>query len=72
MLGRGEDALADLRIALKPDAADWVQGRAHVELARLAKQRGDHPGAIREADEATALCEKSGDPICVAEAKKLK
>ncbi|HEX4566494.1 MAG TPA: hypothetical protein VH138_07660, partial [Vicinamibacterales bacterium] len=72
MLGRGEEALADLRIALKPDAAGWVQGRAHVELARLAKQRGDQPGARREADQATALCEKNGDPICVAEAKKLK
>jgi tetratricopeptide (TPR) repeat protein len=72
MLGRGEEALADLRIALKPDAAAWVQGRAHVELARLAKRRGDQPGARREADEATALCEKNGDPICVAEAKKLK
>jgi hypothetical protein len=57
---------------LKPDAAGWVQGRAHVELARLAKQRGDQPGARREADQATALCEKNGDPICVAEAKKLK
>lgn len=72
MLGRGEDALGDLRIALKPDAAAWVQGRAHVELARLAKQRGDQPGTIREADAATALCEKGGDPMCVAEAKKLK
>jgi tetratricopeptide (TPR) repeat protein len=72
LLGRGEDALGDLRIALKPDAAGWVQGRAHVELARLAKQRGDQRGAAKEADEATALCEKSGDPICVAEAKKLK
>jgi tetratricopeptide (TPR) repeat protein len=72
MLGRGEDAMGDLRIAVKPDAAGWVQGRAHVELARLAKQRGDQPAAVREADEAMALCEKDGDAICVAEAKKLK
>ena len=72
MLGRREAALADLRQALAPDAAGWVQGRAHVELARLAKQQGDRPAARREADTAATICEKNGDPICVADAKKLK
>jgi tetratricopeptide (TPR) repeat protein len=72
MLGRREKALADLRAALVPEAAGWVQGRAHVELARLAKQQGDKAGARREAEAAAALCETNGDPICVADAKKLK
>jgi len=72
MLGRREEALADLRAALVPEAAGWVQGRAHVELARLAKQQGDKAGAHREAEAAAALCEANGDPICVADAKKLK
>ena len=72
MLGHREDALTDLRIALSPDAAGWVQGRAHVELARLAQAQGDHGAVRREAEAAAALCEKNGDPICVAEAKKLK
>lgn len=71
-LGRREEALADLRIALSPDAAGWVQGRAHVELAKLAKQQGDKAARQREADAAIALCEKTGDPICVAEAKKVR
>jgi tetratricopeptide (TPR) repeat protein len=72
MLGRREEALADLHAALSPDAAGWVQGRAHVELARLAKQRGDKAAARREADTATALCEKAGDGICVGDAKRLR
>jgi tetratricopeptide (TPR) repeat protein len=72
MLGRREEALADLRVALSPDAAGWVQGRTHVELARLARQHGDRAAAAREVDTAVGLCEKSGDPICVADAKKLK
>jgi tetratricopeptide (TPR) repeat protein len=72
ILGRREEALADLRVALSPGAAGWVKGRAHVELARLARQRGDRTEALREVDDAVALCEKSGDPICVADAKKLK
>ncbi len=72
ILGRREEALADLHAALSPGAAGWVQGRAHVELARLARQRGDRAEASREVDDAVALCEKNGDPICVADAKKLK
>jgi tetratricopeptide (TPR) repeat protein len=72
MLGRREEALADLRVALSPDAAGWVQGRAHVELAKLAQQQGDKTTRQREADAAIALCDKNGDPICVADAKKLR
>jgi tetratricopeptide (TPR) repeat protein len=71
-LGRREEALQDLRAALTPDSAGWVQGRAHVELARLAAQQGDKATRLREADAAIALCEQNGDPICVAEAKKLR
>lgn len=72
MLGRREEAQADLRAALSPDAAGWVQGRAHVELARVARQQGDRTAAMREITAAVALCEKAGDPICVNDAKKLR
>lgn len=72
MLGRREEALTDLHAALSPDAAGWVQGRAHVELARLAGQQGDKAAKQREADAAIALCEKNGDPTCVADAKRLR
>ena len=72
MLRRTDGALADLRAALAPGAAGWVQGRAHLELARLALQQGDRPGARREAAEAIAVCGRSSDPICVGEAKKIR
>lgn len=72
MLGRRDDALADLRVALGAGAAGWVQGRAHLELARLAVRQGDGAGARREAAQAIAACEKSNDPICVAEARQVK
>lgn len=72
MLGRSEDALADLRAALTPDAAGWVQGRTHLEMARLALKQGDRPGARREAATAITFCEKSADPICVEEARRIR
>jgi tetratricopeptide (TPR) repeat protein len=72
MLRRREEALADLRIALKSDAAGWVQGRAHVEMARLAYRQGDRATMQREIDTAVGGCERSGDPICVAEARKVR
>jgi tetratricopeptide (TPR) repeat protein len=72
MLRRREDALEDLRIALAPGAAGWVQGRAHVEMARLALQQGDRAAARREAAAAISACQKSSDPICVAEAKRIE
>jgi tetratricopeptide (TPR) repeat protein len=72
MLRQREPALTDLRAALSPDAAGWVQGRAHLELAKLALQQGDRAGAQRESAAAVATCEKNDDPICVAEAKTVK
>jgi tetratricopeptide (TPR) repeat protein len=72
MLGRREDALADLKAALAPDAAGWVQGRTHLEMARLALKQGDRQGARREAATAIAVCEKSNDPICAEEARRIK
>ena len=68
-LGRAAEAEADLRPALAPDVLPWIRGRTHLELARLARQRGDRAGAVREANLAIAACVKD-DPICVDEAKR--
>jgi tetratricopeptide (TPR) repeat protein len=70
-LGRTEAALADLRIATRPDALPWVGGRAHVELARLALLRGDRAAAASETRQAQGLCEQGNDPVCVNEARTL-
>jgi tetratricopeptide (TPR) repeat protein len=69
-LGRA-DAAADLAVATGPDAQKWVQGRARVELARLALQQGNRSAAAAEAKQADALCRQDQDPPCLEEARKL-
>ena len=71
-LKRTDEAQADLAIALRPDSLKWVQGRAHLESARLATQRGDRDGARRAAASAIEACGAGNDPICVEEAKKFR
>ena len=49
-LGRLEEATQDLQAAVSPDTAGWVQGRARVELAKIAlraerRRDGSDPGA---------------------------
>ncbi len=72
LLRRPDDALADLRLAQVPGAAAWVQGRAHLEMARLAVQQGDKAGAQRAAAQAATICRQGNDPICVEEARKIR
>jgi tetratricopeptide (TPR) repeat protein len=72
MLKRTAEAREDLAVALRPDAAQWVQGRAHLELARLALQQGDRDAARRSAAGAIAACTAGSDPICVEEARKIR
>jgi tetratricopeptide (TPR) repeat protein len=71
LLKRREDALADLSIAVEPDAAGWVRGRAHLELARLAMQENRRHDARREAALAVDECTKDRDPLCVGAAKSI-
>jgi tetratricopeptide (TPR) repeat protein len=71
LLKRRDEALADLRVAIQPDAPGWVRGRAHVELARLAVQEDRREDARREANLALDECTKDHDQICVDEAKTL-
>lgn len=71
-LGRRGDALQDLRQAADGTAPLWIQGRAHVELARLAARAGDANGARAEAQRAVELCGRGNDAACVADAKRIK
>jgi len=66
------DALMDLRQATVADAPGWIQGRAHVELARLAGRTGDRENAALERQRALDLCERSSDATCVEDAKRIK
>jgi tetratricopeptide (TPR) repeat protein len=70
-LGKLNEAFDDLKVATGPQAQTWVQGRAHVELARIALKRGDRSGAANEARQAEALCVQGNDQPCVDDARKL-
>ena len=70
LLGRG-DAVDDLRAATAADALAWVNGRARVELGKLALKRGDRAAAAAEARQAELLCRRGNDPLCVDDAKAL-
>jgi tetratricopeptide (TPR) repeat protein len=70
-LKRVDSAQSDLNRAIVPEAQTWVQGRARVELARVALERGDRGAAAGEAKQAQTLCQQSHDPICVDDARKL-
>ena len=71
LLGRSDDALADLNAAVGADPQPWVNGRARVELGRLALKRGDRNAAGNEGRQAEALCELGNDPACVEDARSL-
>ncbi len=71
LLGRNEDAKADLTIAIGTNSQSWVSGRARVELGRLALRRGDRNAAASEARQAEALCERGNDPVCVQDARSV-
>jgi tetratricopeptide (TPR) repeat protein len=70
-LGHIDTARADLQSATTAEAQTWVQGRARVELARVALQQGNRDTAAGEARQAEALCQRGHDPVCLDEAKKL-
>lgn len=66
-----ERARADLAFAAGADAPEWIRGRAHAELARLALAARD-PGAARaQAGHALHLCRQGNDPRCVEDASAL-
>jgi tetratricopeptide (TPR) repeat protein len=70
-LGRVDAALADLQNATSADSQLWVQGRARVELGRLALKRGDRGAAAVEARQAETLCGRGNDPACIQDARAL-
>lgn len=70
-LGRVDPALADLQNATSAGSQAWVQGRARVELGRLALKRGDRGAAAVEARQAETLCGRGNDPACIQDARAL-
>lgn len=70
-LGHADAAHAALRSAIDGQARDWVRGRSHAELGRLADLSGDREQALREYRLAIQLAHRGNDPIGESEAKAL-
>jgi tetratricopeptide (TPR) repeat protein len=68
---RYADAEVDLRRAIATEGRDWVRGRAHTELARIASARGDVAGATTECHTAIRLGDADADPRGIADARRV-
>jgi tetratricopeptide (TPR) repeat protein len=62
----------ELRAALDAATRDWVRGRIHKELGKLADLAGDRPRALDEYRLADRLCRAGRDADCADEVKTLK
>jgi tetratricopeptide (TPR) repeat protein len=70
-LGRTTEAEVNLREALRTEGRNWVHGRAHLELGKLALKAGNRPAAKAELQSAIALGESDNDPATADEARRL-
>jgi tetratricopeptide (TPR) repeat protein len=70
-LGNRVKAEADLRTALAADGRDWVHGRCHLELGKLADLSGNRTAATAEYRQAVTLCGRDRDPLGRSEAERL-
>lgn len=70
-LGHLADAGADLAEALAANPLDWVRGRIHLQMGRVADLNGRRPAAVAEYRQARTICEAQNDPICANEAERL-
>lgn len=61
------DAATQFRAALQASGLEWVHGRAHLELGKLAWRSGDAGQARTELQSASRLCEAADDALCVSE-----
>jgi tetratricopeptide (TPR) repeat protein len=66
-----QPAEQELRAAIAGAARDWVRGRAHKELGKLADLGGDRTRALDEYRWADRLCRQDHDSVCSEELKTL-
>jgi tetratricopeptide (TPR) repeat protein len=71
-LERPAEAEGELRAAIAGEAREWVRGRSHLELGRLALAAGDPTAARAEFERAATLCERDNDSEGAALARRLR
>jgi tetratricopeptide (TPR) repeat protein len=69
--GRMDEAREDLQVPLTREARDWVRGRAHAELGRLAFRAGHREQARHHYRQAIELATRGNDPTGKREAESL-
>ncbi len=70
-LSRPDDAAADFERALAANGRKWVQGRVHLELGRIALQRGKQQDARAHLLTAATLGDSDRDGLSAARAREL-
>ena len=60
-------AEGELRLVLQAEAPEWLKGRAHKELGKLADLAGDRRRAVEEYRIADRTCNEHHDAICSRE-----
>ena len=69
-LKRNDTAQIAFADALAGEGPDWIRGRAHLELGRLAAQAADRTRAAEEYRQAVQLCTAAKDASCVTDTRK--
>ena len=69
--GHAEAAAEDLNASIGLEGRNWVHGRAHLELGKLAVARNDQPAARREFQAAATLSDGDNDATTAEEARRL-
>jgi len=69
-LQHADAAAQQFRAALQGDGLDWVRGRTHLELGKLASRSGGAAPATNAFRVALQICEAAEDEICVKESKE--
>jgi tetratricopeptide (TPR) repeat protein len=70
-LHRVDEAQRDLRFVLEGEAAEWLRGRAHKELGKMADLAGKRGDAIAEYRQASRICHEQHDASCEDESAAL-
>jgi tetratricopeptide (TPR) repeat protein len=65
------EAGRELHASLMADAPEWVRGRTHKELGKLADLDGRRGEALEEYRAALRLCREGNDRLCVDETHRL-
>ncbi len=68
---RFAEAEPDLQRVMTVEARDWVRGRAHTEMARIALAQGQHGRVKSECDAAIRLGEADANPRGIADARRV-